>query len=234
MNAPDQTSAQDPTRLRLLEAAEEIFAEKGYEAATVRDICERAGVKNIGAINYYFQGKERLYAEAVRFAVSCCHEGAPFPDWPPGTTPERKLRDFIHVMLTRLLKAHKAASMRLWMREMTQPSAACAEAVQENIVPTAAVLRQILTELLPDVPDEKRWLLGFSTISQCLFYRQNAAVIEVLVGSDRYAQLNVELLAGHIADFTLAALNSVDSWQKAVTKKQSPRGKSRPTGTKGR
>jgi AcrR family transcriptional regulator len=224
MNSSEPTSGQDPTRLRLLEAAEEVFAEKGYKAATVRDICERAGVKNFGAINYYFQSKERLYAEAVRFAVRCCHEGAPFPDWPPATPPERKLRDFIHVMLTRLLEAHKAASMRLWMREMTQPSAACAEAVQENIVPTAAILRQILAELLPDVPDEKRWLFGFSTIGQCLFYRQNAAVIEVLVGRDRYAQLNVDLLAGHIADFTLAALKSVGS-------RQSPEGSRRPTRT---
>ena len=38
-------------------------AEVGFNAASVRAICERAGVKNIGAINYYFGGKENLYAE---------------------------------------------------------------------------------------------------------------------------------------------------------------------------
>ena len=38
----DPRTDLDTTRLRLLEAAEDVFAEKGYEAATVREICERA------------------------------------------------------------------------------------------------------------------------------------------------------------------------------------------------
>jgi TetR/AcrR family transcriptional regulator, regulator of cefoperazone and chloramphenicol sensitivity len=208
MNSTDQTPDQDTTRLRLLEAAEEIFAEKRYEAATVRDICERAGVKNIGAINYYFQGKDRLYAEAVKFALRCCSEGAPFPDWPAGTPPERKLRDFIRVMMTRLLEAPKIASMRLWMRELVEPTDACAEAVQANIRPMAELLRGIVAELLPAVPDEKRWLIGFSIVGQCLYHRQNWAVTHVLLGPEQHARLTAELLAGHIADFTLAALGS--------------------------
>jgi AcrR family transcriptional regulator len=208
MTSPDSNPDQDTTRLRILEAAEEVFAEKGFEAATVRDICERAGVKNIGAVNYYFQGKERLYAEAVKFALRTCASGAPFPEWPADTSPVRKLRDFIKVLMTRLLAAPKVASMKLWMRELSDPTAACAEAVRENILPMAQLLRSIVGELLPDASDEKRWMTGFSIVGQCMFYRVNRAAASILMGPEKFGQLTVDVIADHIADFTLAALRT--------------------------
>ena len=52
------------TRERILEAALECFSELGYDGATTREIAGRAGV-NLGLIKYYFDGKERLWREAV-------------------------------------------------------------------------------------------------------------------------------------------------------------------------
>ena len=43
----------------ILEAAEGLFAKKGFEAATVRDIAEAAGV-NLAMISYYFGSKEKM------------------------------------------------------------------------------------------------------------------------------------------------------------------------------
>ena len=201
----------DPTRQRLLEAAEEIFAEKGFEAATTREICERAGVKNIGAINYHFQGKERLYAEAVRLAMSTCVCGAAFPDWPAGTDPRQKLRDYVRVMLVRILEVPRPSAMHLMNREMTRiaPTAITSQVVRENIKPMADLLTRILEELLPEVPFEKRVLIGVSVIGQCLYYRQNRVAGEVLFGRDVTRNYDAEFLAGHIADFTLAAVGAI-------------------------
>ena len=61
---------QDPTKVRLIEAAGEEFAEKGFECARVRTICERAGA-NVAAVNYHFGDKEQLYVEAVLDAHRC-------------------------------------------------------------------------------------------------------------------------------------------------------------------
>jgi AcrR family transcriptional regulator len=198
---------EDPTRLRLLEAAEEVFADVGFEAATVRDICQKANVKNIGAVNYYFQGKERLYQESVMLAFQTCQEGAPFPQWEKGTPAEEKLRDFIRTMMARMVAIPRISSMRLMMREMTDPSPACSDAVNQNIKPMADMLHGIFAELLPKVPLDRRWLIGFSVVGQCLFYRQNRAILAVLVGPDKAERMtDAELLAEHVIQFTFAAL----------------------------
>ncbi|GAO07785.1 TetR/AcrR family transcriptional regulator [Streptomyces lydicamycinicus] len=52
------------TRLRLLDAASELFAERGYERATVRDIASRAGA-NQALLFRYFGSKKALFGEVM-------------------------------------------------------------------------------------------------------------------------------------------------------------------------
>ena len=61
-------------RSRLVLAALRQFAEKGFEAATTREICEAAGA-NISAIRYYFGDKAGLYRAAFTepMGESPCH-----------------------------------------------------------------------------------------------------------------------------------------------------------------
>ena len=49
---------------RILEAAEKLFFERGYEATGIRDIAAAAGV-NSAMIHYYFGGKRNLYKELL-------------------------------------------------------------------------------------------------------------------------------------------------------------------------
>ncbi len=51
---------KDTKRTAMMQAAVRIFAEKGYQAATVRDIVEAAGVA-IGTFYFYFPDKETLF-----------------------------------------------------------------------------------------------------------------------------------------------------------------------------
>jgi TetR/AcrR family transcriptional regulator, regulator of cefoperazone and chloramphenicol sensitivity len=195
------------TSERLLEAAGQIFAEKGFEAATVREICDRAQA-NIAAVNFHFGGKERLYIETVKHAHRCKASEMPMPDWPPGTPPAQKLRDFIRAILGRMIVDPSPAwHAKLIMRELVEPTAACAEMVRHNIQPMCERLMAILDELLPaDMPMRERYLIGFSIVGQCFHYRVNKPVVALLVGEEEYREYTVDLLAKHIADFTLAAL----------------------------
>jgi TetR/AcrR family transcriptional regulator, regulator of cefoperazone and chloramphenicol sensitivity len=196
----------DKTRQRLLDAAEIVFAEKGFEAASVREICACAGVKNIGAVNYYFHGKERLYLEAVQQAFGCCTEGAPFPEEDPNATAVDRLAGFIRVMVTRMMDIPRPESMKLMMREMTEPTEACRDAVRANIEPMAHALKRIVEKLAPDLNEERVWLVGFSVVGQCLYYRQSRTIAEMLMGKEAFEQLSVDTLSAHITAFSLAAM----------------------------
>jgi AcrR family transcriptional regulator len=193
------------TRTRLLEAAETLFAERGFTATSVRDICKLAGA-NLAAINYHFGDKQRLYTETVKFAFRCCHEGEPFPDWPDGTPPEQKLRDFIRVMVRRMTTRHRPSAQQLMLREMVQPTEACVELVREYIRPIADRLFAIATEMLPELSPRTRFLIGFSVVGQILHHKQNRAVIELLVGPDEFQYFDENLLAEHITRFSIAAI----------------------------
>jgi AcrR family transcriptional regulator len=50
----------DETRLRIIHAAMELFGERGFAAASTREIAARAGV-NAPALQYYFENKEGVY-----------------------------------------------------------------------------------------------------------------------------------------------------------------------------
>src|SRR5262249_60980207 len=52
------------TRRRVLEAAGPIFAAKGFEATTVREICARAGA-TVSAVTYHFPSKHHPSVQPV-------------------------------------------------------------------------------------------------------------------------------------------------------------------------
>lgn len=203
-----QSTVED-TKDRILEAAGPIFAEKGFRNATVREICQAAQA-NLAAINYHFGDKERLYIETVKRAHRARMEHASLPDWPPGTAPAARLHGFVYMFLRRML-ADDAASWHthLMLRELSHPTAACAELVREFIRPHFDVLLSILDELVPPETNEvERHQIGFSIVGQCLHYRVAQPIVRLLISPEEYEQYDAERLAEHISRWTLAALGA--------------------------
>jgi AcrR family transcriptional regulator len=197
----------EPARLRILEAAGEIFATKGFRAATVRDICQAAGA-NVAAVNYYFGDKQRLYVESVKLAHRWHMDRAALPDWSNDTPAVDKLRGFIHTFILRIRSGPSDSwQTRLMMRELKQPDETCVAVVQDSIRPQFEILMAILRELLPPgTSDEKLHLTAFSVVGQCLFYHLADPVVRTLLDPDEYVGYQVDKLARHISEFVLAAL----------------------------
>jgi AcrR family transcriptional regulator len=198
----------DDTQHRLLEAAGAVFAEKGFEAATVREIVDRARVRNLAAVNYYFGDKENLYVEVVKHSAQTQNQKLPLPSWPPGAPPVQKLREFIYSLVNRVVVDHEPAwHAQLMMRELFQPTAGCIEFVRQYVRPNADILIGILGEILPaDVPLMKRQQIAFSIAGQILHYRLARPVLKILVGEEQFQKMDAAKVAEHITQFSLAAL----------------------------
>jgi AcrR family transcriptional regulator len=67
------TRPSDFTRDRILKAATRLFAERGYEATSIRTLAAKARV-NQAAINYHFKSKDGLYREILRAAIHALTE----------------------------------------------------------------------------------------------------------------------------------------------------------------
>lgn len=201
-------SEVEDTRSRILAAAGPVFAEKGYEQATVREICQAAEV-NVAAINYYFGDKMSLYIETVRSAHGSIVQRVPLPEWPNDVPAPTKLRDFVRTLLTRMLSRDKAAwQPRLMLREIMRPTEACRSLVDDYFRPHFQTLVQIVEELLPDsTPRHQLEQTAFSIVGQCLFYRVSGEVVGLLVPQEGIEQhYQIAQLAEHISSFSLAAI----------------------------
>lgn len=201
------SAATDDPRERILSAAGQEFAEKGYEAATIRDICTAAGV-NVAAVNYYFGDKRRLYNESVTHAHQQRVRQVPLPKWPPGTPPEQKLRDFVGNMLQRMLGFDQPPwQVRLMLREILHPTDACRELVEDYIRPHFTVLVSILDELTAgSLSKAELRRVGLSVVGQCFLYRAAGDVVNMLIPGPEINRLHTtDQLADHVTSFCLAA-----------------------------
>ena len=63
MNEQEQTTEE-----KILEAASEVFTEKGFSGTRTRDIAEKAGI-NLALLNYYFRSKEKLFEQVMKIKV---------------------------------------------------------------------------------------------------------------------------------------------------------------------
>ncbi len=96
--------ASERTREALIEAATLVFAEKGYEGGSIRDITRKAGA-NQAAVTYHFGGKEGLYREVLRTAFKALKESNVLePDNLDSLQATEALRLFVRQMLLPLLK----------------------------------------------------------------------------------------------------------------------------------
>lgn len=61
---PGRRPGRPDTRAAILDAARSLFAENGYDRATMREIAAQAGV-NVRLLTHYFGSKQQLFVEAV-------------------------------------------------------------------------------------------------------------------------------------------------------------------------
>jgi len=202
-NVKDNAASQE-TQRKLIDAAGQVFAERGLHAATLQEITTRAGV-NKAAVNYHFRDKLELYAAVVRHCLSFRAEPAPEEMTGP---PEERLRALIaHIIREILDPAKPPWRAAIINHELAQPTAALDAVMEELIAPRSRLQRDIVRRLLgPRASEEKVARATLSIIAQCLVYLHDRRIMArlhpILAQDDR----KPDEIARHIAEFSLAAL----------------------------
>ncbi|MBN2581491.1 MAG: CerR family C-terminal domain-containing protein [Planctomycetes bacterium] len=209
MEQPEQHCGN--TRQRLLESACEVFARKGYRAATIAEICERASA-NIAAVNYHFRDKASLYGEAWRLAFDLSIERHP-PDGgvPPEAPAAERLRGHILAIVSRVADP-QSYEFEIIHKELANPTGLLTGVMGECIEPIRRCFEAIVRELLGEAAtDEQVWLCQMSVRSQCfdlMIHHQRRRLFghREPPGPVPPPAIDVKILADHIADFCLAGI----------------------------
>jgi AcrR family transcriptional regulator len=196
------------TREKVLATASEVFAEKGFRRATVRQIAARAGV-NLNAVNYHFGDKEGLYRAVIESAHQAASEGEtmePFGD--RRLPPEERLRGFIAAFLRRALATHRASHVaRLMAMEIIEPTEALDVVVDKFVRPRFELLCGVIRELTAGrLPPRQVRSCAQSIVAQCIHFAHARPIISRLLPELEYTADGVERMAEHVARFSLAAL----------------------------
>jgi len=197
----------DLTRDRLLDAAGHVFAERGYRDATIREICRRAGA-NVAAVNYTFGDKMALYTEVLRHSMRAAQTAALSAALDTSLSPEDTIRGVIRARLMSFCHdARPDWHVRLVMHEFSQPTPAMARVVEEGVRPVYQRMLKAVGEILGLPADHKTTRLSVnSIIGQVIFYTFSRPVLSRLQPELKLTPNQLERIADHIADFSLAYL----------------------------
>jgi TetR/AcrR family transcriptional regulator, regulator of cefoperazone and chloramphenicol sensitivity len=204
--APDERTPV-ATREKLLEAAGEVFAERGYYDATIREICRRAGA-NVAAVNYTFGDKLGLYTEVLRLSKRAPEMAQLTEAMDAAGSPQELLRNLIRVRLESLCVGKRPNwGFRIMMHEFSRPTPAMTRVIDEEMRPVYKRVLKAVGEIIGRSPeDEKTRLCNNSIIGQVLFYTFSLPVLSRLQPELKLTPDQLERIAEHVADFSLAAL----------------------------
>lgn len=182
------------SRERLVLAAMRLFAEQGFAKTSTREIALAAGT-NIASISYYFGDKAGLYRAA--FTEPAPHTSE---DITAFTNPDATLRESLRVFYAQLLDPLKQGDMarlcmRMWFREMLEPTGLWTEEINTGIKPAHAGLMLVLGRYM-DVreADDDLARLAFCVVGMAL---------QMMVARDVIDEIRPQLLNSNAA---------IDTW----------------------
>jgi len=211
-------SETEETRERLMRVAGEVFAERGFQAATIKDITERAGV-NIASVNYHFGDKLELYREVLRHSSPRVSFGAGAASAPPEERLRAYISDFVKTMLVG--EGRSAWCGRMMAHELADPSPALAQIVEEMIRPNHKWLREIIAALTGwPAQSETARFCAQSVTAQCVHWFHGQPVLAQLWPEFELKDPEkIEQIADHIFAFSLGGIRAIQTAHNAKSAK---------------
>jgi AcrR family transcriptional regulator len=207
--------AEFDTRSRILDAAEALFTEHGFETTTLRQITGAAEV-NLAAVNYHFGSKEALIREVFRRRLTWLNQqrlkeldrleaeagGSP-------VKPSRILEVFFGVALRMAADTEGGGRtfMRLLGRTYTKPSEFVSGFLAEEYAAVIARFKTALIRALPNVPAEEI-LWRFHFMLGAMSYAISGTDALHIVAEGALDEGDTEALYARLMSFMLGGLRA--------------------------
>lgn len=198
------------TRERLLQAALEVFAEHGYGAATIREICGRADA-NVAAVHYHFGDKRKLY-EAIYGRLFDTLRARRTAFLPPEAPPEQRLRVHIQALFEEIFLCDGDSDRQvqlstIYLNEMARPTEVLDLIVSEHLEPDARALYEIIATLLGISPTDPLTIdCAASVIGQVLYYYHATPIISRLHPDHPPVAERLDALVEQVWQFSLGGI----------------------------
>jgi AcrR family transcriptional regulator len=197
------------TRVRILDAAEELFMQHGFEGTSMRVLTARAGV-NLAAVNYHFGSKDALIEALFRRRLDPMNAERIRALEALEAEAEAIIRAFIRPGLTQLEDAKGGGRnfIRLLGRTYSEPAKPIRALIGQLYAPAMERYKAALERALPQMPREElvwRMHFMFGTLAYTLAATDTVQLIAGCKPEDRY---DARLLEDRLTAFLAAGLNA--------------------------
>jgi AcrR family transcriptional regulator len=194
---------------RLLAAAKQIFALRGFKDGTVREICGLARA-NVALVKYHFGGKEQLYSAVLDSYMREVTELYPLDEGVgPDSPPQDRLRAFIRAFFKRFLSHGDpvfSGLSKLLTQEIFSPSQAFEPILEQHIKPCHERLVGIVRELLPDATEDLAARCAHSIEGQCVLYDFAKETMLRMSPELEVKRGNMEHVVEYMTEFSLGGI----------------------------
>ena len=204
------------TRTRILDAAEELFMQHGFEATSMRQLTAKAGA-NLAAVNYHFGSKDALIEAVFRRRLDAMNaqriaelDRLEKEAGGRALSPNAIIRAFVGESL-RMIEDSRSGGrnfIRLLGRTYTEPAKSIRALIGQMYAPTIERYKAALERALPQMPrDELVWRMHFmfGTLSYTLAATDAVQLIAGCKPEDRH---DARLLEDRLTAFLAAGLNA--------------------------
>jgi AcrR family transcriptional regulator len=220
MNGSDTQNATNLTkkeameaRQRLIDAAEELFAHKGFDGTSIRDITTKANC-NLASINYHFGDKQELYEELFRQRLREMRE-ARLESIKTAMAGGKKatLENLLHNYSVAFLEpfADRKRSqrfMQLFARELVEQRLPKNMFLEEMAVPVMNALEEALRAVCPNLDKLTAQMCIHSVVGQLIHVAHINAMFEGEQGRV-LAPFDTASAIDHIVKFSAAGIKTL-------------------------
>ncbi len=198
------------TRKRLLEAAEELFAQNGFDGTSIRDITTKAN-RGPAAVNYFFGDKRELYEELFRLRLREMRESR-IKAIEAIMQKKPTLEELFHAYCIDFLKPfadpqQNQRSLQLFFREMAESRLPKNMFLDELAAPTLAAMEEAIAVICPNINKHDAMMCILSLTGQLVHIMQTRVLFDGAEGHS-VTSITTDESIDHIVRFSSAGIRA--------------------------